>query len=253
MRLRRTKDIHGYTIGALDTDIGSVSDFYFDDQHWAIRYIVVGTGIIFSGRKVLISPLVLRHPAWSPLHIYVNLTRDQVQNSPSIDLHKPVSRQHEMEHLGYYELPFYWEGPGVWGSWQHPQELLEAPRSASKTGPNDKSPDTHLRSTEAVSGYHVKAADGEIGHVEDFLFDSETWAIRYAIIDTRNFWPGKRVLLRPQWIKSMDWAERKIHTDMTRALIEKSPAWDPDSAISREYELRLHQHYGYAPYWTEDR
>ncbi len=253
MRLRRTKDLSGYTIGAIDTDIGSVSDLYFDDQHWTIRYIVVGTGVIFSGRKVLISPLLLRHPTWSPLHIYVNLTRDQVQKSPSIDLHKPVSRQHEMEQLGHYELPFYWEGPSVWGSWGHPQALVDAPRLASKTGPNDALPDTHLRSTHAVSGYHVKATDAEIGHVEDFLFDDETWMIRYVIVETRNFWPGKRVLLRPQWINSVDWAERRIHTNMTRAAIEKSPTWNPDSPISREYELRLHQHYGYAPYWTDDR
>jgi uncharacterized protein YrrD len=254
MRLRRAKDLTaGYTIGAIDTDIGSVCDFYFDDQQWTIRYIVVATGIIFSGRKVLISPLALRHPAWSPLHIYVNLTRDQVQNSPSIDLHKPVSRQHEMEHLGHYELPYYWEGASVWGSWPHPQALLNAPRTAAKTGPKDALPDTHLRSTHEVSGYHVKATDGEIGHVEDFLFDDETWAIRYAIVDTRNFWPGKMVLLRPQWIKSIDWAERKIQTNMARALIEKSPDWDPESPINREYELHLHQHYGCAPYWTAEK
>lgn len=253
MRLRRTKDLSGYTIGAIDTDIGSVCDLYFDDQHWAIRYIVVGTGIIFSGRKVLISPLALRHPAWSPLHIYVNLTREQVQASPGIDLHKPVSRQHEMENLGHYELPFYWEGPGVWGSWRHPRALAEAPQNVSKTETKDPPPDTHLRSTHEVAGYHVKAIDGEIGHVEDFLFDDETWEIRYAIVDTRNWWPAKKVLLRPQWIKSVDWAERKIHTSMTRAVIEKSPDWNPDSPLSREYELHLHQHYGYAPYWTPDR
>ena len=252
MRLRRTRDLTGYTIGAIDTDIGSVSDFYFDDQQWTIRYIVVGTGIIFSGRKVLISPLALRHPAWSPLHIFVNLTRQQVQNSPSIDLHRPVSRQHEMEHLGHYELPYYWEGTGVWGSWPHPEALTGAPRTASETATKDQSPDAHLRSTHEVSGYHVKAVDGEIGHVEDFLFDDKSWEIRYAIVDTKNWWPAKKVLLRPQWIQGVDWAERQIHTNIKRALIEKSPDWNPDSPTSREYELHLHQHYGYAPYWTYD-
>jgi hypothetical protein len=250
MRLRRTKDLTGYTIGAIDTDIGSVSDFYFDDQHWTIRYIVVATGIIFSGRKVLISPLALRRPAWSPLHIYVNLTAEQVQNSPSIELHKPVSRQHEAEHHEYYALPYYWDGTDVWGSWPNPQALADAPRTVLEAHMKDVSADPHLRSTHELSGYHFHGSDGEIGHLEDFLFDDETWEIRYAIVATKNWWPGKKILLRPQWIKSVDWAEGEIHTHLTRKVIQNSPAWDPDSPVSREYELRLHQHYGYAPYWT---
>jgi hypothetical protein len=250
MRLKRTKDLSGYTIGAIDTDIGSVYDFYFDDEQWTIRYIVVATGIIFSVHKVLISPMVLRRPAWSPLHIYVNLTGEQVQNCPSIALHTPVSRQHEAEHHRHYGLPYYWEGSGVWGSWPTPQALADAPRSESRTGMKDLSPDPHLRSTREVSGYHMDASDGEIGHLEDFLFDDETWEIRYAIVNTKNWWPGKKVLLRPQWITSVDWAAGEIHANLTRDTIQRSPEWDPDSPVSREYELRLHQHYGYAPYWT---
>ena len=252
MRLRRTKDLDGYTIGAIDTDIGSVCDFYFDDRQWTIRYIVVSTGIIFSGRKVLISPLALLHPAWSPLHLYVNLTREQVQNSPSIDLHRPVSRQHEAEHHRHFGWPYYWEGTGVWGSWPTPQALRDAPKMGSKTATKERSPDPHLRSTHEVSGYHMKARDGEIGHLEDFLFDDETWEIRYLVVDTKNWWPGKKVLLRPQWIKSVHWAKREIHARVTRQTIQSSPEWNPDSPVSREYELRLHQHYGYTPYWTTE-
>jgi hypothetical protein len=259
MRLRRTKDLTGYTLGAIDTDIGSVQDFYFDDQRWTIRYIVVGTGIIFSGRKVLISPLALRRPAWSPLHIYVNLTREQVQNSPGIELHQPVSRQQEMEHHKHYGLPYYWEGTSAWGIWPDPQALLSAQqarpnalRITARGRANDVSDDSHLRSAHEVRGYHVKVADGEIGHVEDFLFDDETWEIRYVIVDTRNWWPGKKVLLRPLWINNLSWATQEFHIGMNREMIAESPAWDPDSPVSREYELHLHQHYGYAPYWTVD-
>ncbi len=253
MRLRRTKDLTTYTIGAIDTDIGTVHDFYFDDRQWAIRYIVVATGIVFSGRKVLISPLSLRHRPWSPLHIYVNLTREQVQNSPGIELHKPVSRQHEAEHHRHYGLPFYWEGTGIWGSWPNPRALVEASQTVPKGEIKDSSADAHLRSTHEVSGYHVKASDGEIGHLEDFLFDDETWEIRYAIIDTKNWWPGKKVLLRPQWIVRVTWADREIEMNLNRRIIQNSPEWDPDSPVSREYELRLHQHYDYAPYWTADK
>jgi hypothetical protein len=149
MRLRRTKDLIGQcTIAAFDTDIGEVYDFYFDDERWTIRYIVVGTGVILSGRKVLISPVALREPAWSPAHIHANLTWEQVKSSPSIDLHKPVSRQHEAEHHDHYGWPYYWAGTGVWGSWPSPKALADAPRSDSKAEIKTASQDTHLRSTQ---------------------------------------------------------------------------------------------------------
>ena len=132
------------------------------------------------------------------------------------------------------------------------QTPLDVPRITARAGTKHVSRDTHLRSVHEVSGYHVKATDGEIRHVEDFLFDDETWEIRYVIVDTRNWWPAKKVLLRPQWIKKVSWATREFRTTMGREMIEKSPAWDPDSPVSREYDLHLHQHYGYAPYWTVD-
>ncbi len=253
MRLRRTKDLHQYTIAALDSDMGKVDDFYFDDEKWTIRYIVVATGLILSGRKVLISPLALRHPAWSPLHINVNLTCEQVDRSPSIDLDKPVSRQHEAEHHNHYGFSRYWEGDGVWGSCPTPKALAEATRTESKSAAENSTSGTHLRSTREVIGYHIQATDGEIGHLEDFLFDGETWEIRYAIIDTKNWWPGKKVLLRPQWINRVSWADREIDVNISREIIRKSPPWNADRPVSRGYELRLHKHYGYAPYWTSEK
>ncbi len=253
MGLRRTKDLSHYTIEAIDTDIGSVYDFYFDDQNWTIRYIVVATGTILSGRKVLISPIALLHPAWSPMHIRVNLTWKQVESGPSINLHKPISRQHESKHHEHFGLPKYWEGDHIWGSYQNPKELAAAPRTTSKTKEVDASTETHLRSTREVIGYHIKAIDGEIGHLEDFLFDDESWEIRYAIVDTKNWWPARKVLLRPQWIERVSWTDREIYANISRETIRKSPEWSPDQPISRDYELRLHQHYGYAPYWTKEK
>jgi sporulation protein YlmC with PRC-barrel domain len=253
MRLRRTKDLNEYTIAAFDTDIGTVHDFYFDDRQWTIRYIVVETGTILSGRRVLISPVALRHPAWSPLHIHVNLTWEQVKNSPSVDLHKPVSRQHETEHHKHYGWPYYWEGTGIWGSSSNPKDLANAPRSKSKRAKKGASSDAHLRSTREVIGYHIKATDGEVGHVEDFLFDDETWEIRYVIVDTKNWWPAKKVLLSPQWIKRVSWPHREIYVNLSCETIRKSPDWNPDEEVSRKYELRLHKHYDCAPYWTRQK
>jgi hypothetical protein len=116
MRLRRTKDLRDFTIAATDADIGSIYDLLFDDETWTIRYIVVETGAIFPGRKVLISPLALRKPALRDLHVWVNLTWKQVMDSPSVDLHKPVSRQHEIKYHDHYGWPYYWDGDRAWGA-----------------------------------------------------------------------------------------------------------------------------------------
>jgi uncharacterized protein YrrD len=250
MRLRRTKDLWTYTLGAIDADIGRVHDFYFDDARWTIRYIVAETGAILSGRKVLISPMALRDRAWSPLHLWVNLTWKQVESSPGIDLHKPVSRQHEIEHHDHYGWPYYWPGEGVWGSWPDPAALAKAPGGNKEAKAQPSSTDARLRSTREVAGYHVAATDGEIGHVEDFLFDDRTWEIRYAIVDTRNWWAGKRVLISPRWIKRVSWKNRMIYVNLSRELIRKSPRWDPRQPVNRRYELQLHKHYDFAPYWT---
>jgi len=252
MRLRRTKDLWNYTIAAVNADIGSVHDFYFDDETWTIRYIVVETGVILSGRKVLISPTALRERAWSPLHIRVNLTWEQVESSPSIDLHKPVSRQHEIEHHDHYGWPYYWLGEGIWGSLQHPAALAKG-QARVRSAIEKPSADAHLRSIREVTGYRVLALEGEIGHIEDFLFDDMTWEIRYAIIDTKNWWAGKRVLISPRWIKRVSWKNREIYVDRSRDLIKKSPRWDPDQPVSRKYELQLHKHYDYGPYWTSTK
>jgi hypothetical protein len=208
--------------------------------------------VILSGRKVLISPIALKERAWSPLHLWVNLTSSQIQTSPGIDLHKPISRQDEIDHHDHYGWPYYWPGKGVWGSESHPSALSKA-SSARQKARARKSPepeDVHLRSVREVTGYHVMAIGGEIGHVEDFLFDGKTWEIRYVIIDTRNFWAGKRVLVRPGWIKRMSPQKKMIYLNLPRERVEKSPEWNPSQPVSRKYELELHKHYDYAPYWT---
>lgn len=253
MSLRRTKDLQDFTIAATDADIGSVYDLYFDDDTWTIRYIVVGTGAILSGRKVLISPVALRQPALRSLHVWVNLTSKQVDGSPSLDLQKPVSRQHEIEHHDHYGWPYYWEGMGIWGSSNRPQDLAGASRVKPGTGKQKPSADARLRSAREVTGYHVVAQDGQIGHIEDFLFDDETWQIRYAIVDTRNWWPGKRILIRPQWIKRVSWRNRNVYVNMSRESIRNSPQWDPNRPINRKYELQLHKYYDSPPYWTLEK
>ena len=171
--LRSIKQMYGNKLRASDGEIGHVKDFYFDDENWVVRYVVADTGSWLPGRLVLISP-----HAFGSLHqvgkdLTVNLTRKQIEGSPSIDSHKPVSRQYEEEYYRYYGWPCYWQGDGLWGISDFPILELPPKPSADPGGPQPERADAHLRSTRDVNGYHIKASDGTAGHVCDFMMDAQ--------------------------------------------------------------------------------
>ena len=256
--LRNAADMKGLTIHATDGEIGMVEQFYFDDENWTIRYLVVDTGGWLSGlggRLVLISPYSLGSTDWHARLLNVRLTKKQVADSPEIDTHKPVSRQHEAEFSGYYGYPFYWSGPYLWGAEYSPLGTATIEIAAmEETAAQHKKDweDSHLRSTSEVKGYSIEARDGEIGHVAGFVVDDETWAIRYLEVATQNWWPGKKVLVPPAWIKSVSWPESKVSVDLERETIQNSPEFSESAPITRQYENQLHLHYGRAPYWAHD-
>ena len=183
------------------------------------------------------------------------LTKKQVEKSPSIDTHLPVSRQNEVEYLGYYGYPYYWGGPYLWGPGYYPSGLALPTGAFAKTaahGSHAEPNDAHLRSTEAVTGYHLEAIDGDIGHVHGFVLDEDAWAIRYIVVSTTNWWPGKKVLISPAWIKKVGWGESKFYTGLTRQAIKDAPEYIESRKISREYEDDLFIHYGRPPYWSHE-
>jgi hypothetical protein len=257
--LRNTKDLHGFTIRATDGDLGTVDELYFDDETWAIRYLTVETGGWLGGRPVLISPISVVHTDWQAERLDVALTKKQVENSPDINTHQPVSRQHEAAYNRYYGYPYYWGGPYLWGAAPYPADVVMppiVPIEAVWEGIESQPADSHLRSTETVTGYSIEAADGEIGHVGGFVVDDEAWAIRYIEVATRNWWPGKKVLVSPAWIERVSWADSKVYTGLTREAIQNGPEYIESAPITREYENRLYFHYGRPPYWlreAEDR
>lgn len=238
--LYKAKTLKGYKLESLDGVIGRVKEFYFDDQHWTIRYLVADTAAWLSGRQVLISPYALLSAIRAEQHIAVNLTQRQIEDSPSLDTDKPVSRQFELSYYGYYGWPMYWEGPYMWGD--YPQ-LVRDRDQWKQPNQGGKPSDPHLRSTQAVSGYHIQATDGEIGHVEDFVIEDDTWAIRYLIVGTRNWWPGKKVLISPHWIDRVSWNESKVFLHLSREAIRQSPEYTDGALITRNYEASLHGHY----------
>ncbi|MEO8025445.1 MAG: PRC-barrel domain-containing protein [Bryobacteraceae bacterium] len=247
-----SSDLEGLTIRATDGDLGKVSQLYFDDESWAIRYLVVETGGWLSGRRVLISPFSILRADWSDKSLHVALTKQQVEHSPDIDTHQPVNRQHEATYLGYYGYPSYWGGPYLWGASFYP---MVPPPPAEITGDSlaqkigRESVDSHLRTSEEVIGYGIEATDGEIGHLAKFIVDDEAWAIRYLEVATQNWWPGKKVLLSPNWVKHVSWAESKVYVALARNVIQTCPEYDETIPVSREYENRLYFHYGQPPYW----
>jgi uncharacterized protein YrrD len=249
--LRNQTDLIGFTIVATDGEIGAVKDFYFDDGKWTIRYMVVDTGSWLTGRRVLISPISLGAVDWQAEKLHVNLSKAQVQNSPDINTLDPISRRHEITLTGYYGYPYYWDGSDVWGGAALPIDLpIEGVPERETEPPNmDSEEEFHLHSTQDVIGYAIEATDGDIGHVDDFVLDDASWQIRYIAVDTRNWLPGKKVLVAPGWIHQVSWRDAKVYVNLSRVAIENSPEYDSSKPIGREYETMLYQHYDQPRYW----
>lgn len=236
----------GHRLHATDGVIGSIHDFSFDDRSWKIRYVVVNTGGWLTGRQVLLSPVSFGSPDWEQSAIPVALTREQIEKSPSIDDDRTVSRQHEIDLHKYYGWPPYWTSVPLGGiGW------VPLPTEALTEGEGGSEPegDPNLRSVREVRTYKIHALDGDMGRVDDFLFEDEDWSIRYLVVDTRTWLRGKSVLVSPGWIGSIQWDEKKVYVDLTREAIRGAPEYDPSQPVTRDYEQKLYDHYGRSRYW----
>jgi len=226
---RNLSHLIGWNLDATDGEIGKVEDFYFDDETWTIRYLIVNTGNWLSGRKVLISPAALLLHSWESDLFPVKLTKEQVRHSPDIDTDKPVSRQHEAELAKYYPWTDYWgtgfyPGP-VWGV--IPSTPVFDPRTIREEDRTKLShEDLHLRSSHQVKGYHIHASDGDIGHIDDFILDDQTWQISYLLVNTHNWIGAKKVLVAVRHIKEVQWKDSKVVVDITVDEIKNSSAID---------------------------
>jgi hypothetical protein len=274
MRLLSARNLQGCTSAATDGDVGSVHDLYFDDRRWTVRYLVVDTGNWLPGRQVLISPLSVREVSPEEERVALRLTREQVEHSPELDIRGPVTREYETELVRHYGLDPYWLGPMRWGAVPYPLEVAP-PRPLEPAiepgmrealareglhnvgdphveGLEGERGGGHLRSAREVLAYGIQATDGELGHVEDFLVDGRSWAIRYMTVDTANWWPGKKVLIAPEWITRVSWTDSRVHVSMSREQIKSAPEYDPSRPVEREHERRLWQYYERPPYWEDE-
>ena len=253
--LRNVKDLRGYAIRATDGVIGKVDDLYFDDDDWAIRYLVVDTGTWLRGRKVLISPIAIGPPDWMSQLLPVSLTKAQVERSPTST---PGSRCHASTKPSTPDITdtrTTGAAQVLWGMGAYPGSLTTEDRIEDELkARRTHAPQTRTIATcaaaNAVIGHHIHATDGDIGHVEDLLVDDHTWAIRYLIVDTSNWWGGHHVLVAPQWIKDVSWSDANVSVGLTRQAVKNAPRYDPAAQLDRQQEQGIYEHYGRPGYWT---
>ncbi|MCH8512043.1 MAG: PRC-barrel domain-containing protein [Kiritimatiellae bacterium] len=243
-----SKSIAGFKLNSLDGELGGVKDLLFDDQYWTVRYLVAKTGSWLTSRKVLISPHARLRLNSAEEQVNVNLTQRQIQDSPALNSDQPVSRQFETEFHDFYGWPVYWDGPYMWGA--HPMIARGSLKRESPCAPEEEPADQHLRSAETVRGYEIEAGDGAIGCVADFIVDDSNWSIRYLVIDTHKWLPGRKVLISPQWIERVSWESATVVVNLTRDAIRNAPEYSEEILLTREYESGLHTHYQRDGYWA---
>lgn len=253
-----TQELDGVELGASDGSMGAVREIFFDDRDWVVRHLVVDTGGWLSGRSVLISPHAIAGFDRDARVVQVRLTRAQVEAAPGMETDMPLSRQREAVLYDYYGYPYYWGGGGLWGTMDVPMggglmgpvtlpppAFAAADRSATgrPEATGSEGEDAHLRSSAQVIGYDVEARDGDIGHINDFLFDELTWQIRWVVVDTHNWLPDRLVLVSPSAVEKIDWEGRRAVFRVTRAAVEASPPYIRGAALTDEHVRHVQRHF----------
>ena len=270
--LRNMKAIKGYAIHGRDGVIGKLRDLLFDDERWTTRYLVVDTGGWLSDRLVLLPPHAVSSVDLHDQQVVVDLTRQQITDSPPIASDQPISRQFESAHACYYGWPTYWDTPSTFGispmfgippgnagyrvrgldgaglkdPYQQAAQDVQDERDAREVG------DPHLRSVNEVCGYALIADDGEVGTVTDFIIDGDGWALRYLIIATGHWWSGRHILISPHWVSDVRWSDAKVFVHVLRSVIKQAPAYADLESLTREDEEKIYRHYQRNGYWIEE-
>jgi len=231
--LKNIKQLYGNKLCASDGDIGHVKDFYFDDTTWAVRYLVANTGTSWlAGHQVLLSPHAFGRFDPEAKVLLINLNRRQIEGSPSIESHRPVSRQYEEDYYRYYGWPVYWEGGDMWGMGSQPVAMPPPDPTLHAHLGHQQSGDIHLRSTQAITGYHIQAADGMIGHVSGFLVDDKSWVIGELIVETGHWYSGREILISPSKIERINYEESKVFVNLTKEDIQRTSEGSVAQAVA---------------------
>ena len=250
--LRFGLELGNYVLDAKDGEIGRCKDFLFDDRHWGIRYMMANTGKWLPGREVLISPVSLGIPDHDAKRFPVKLTKEEIRKCPPLEQDAPVSRKYETLFHGYYGLPLYWSGDHLWGFEHHPAKVaLPAKLKEKREEMLEEAEKGHLRSIREVNGYKTFAAGEKIGYIDDFAIDVDYWAIRYVLVDSRKWLPGRKFVVPAMLVENVQWTSGEIEIAVEKEALRNSPWYDPASHIDRGYEEDIFRYYGQAPYFEE--
>lgn len=237
--------LKGFKLKAKDGEIGKIKEFFFDDTTWNISYLIANTGNWLKDRQVLISPDALVKIDLYEHTLSVNLTKVQIESCPPLEHNQPVTRQYEDIYMKHYGLPIHSGSSFLQGMYGYIDQSEFDRWHAVHAEPSDP----HLLSTNDTHGKHIHTSDGGAGHVHSFIIDSETWSIRYLVIDTHNLYPGKKILIAPEWIEYINTNERKIYLKLQRNAVLNAPKYQEDEELNRDYEEALHEHYNTKGYW----
>ncbi|MEJ2638775.1 MAG: hypothetical protein P8010_04290 [Desulfosarcinaceae bacterium] len=248
--LMSAKKMQGCKLDAQDGSIGQSKDFLFDSERWVVRYLVADTRKWLPGRKVLISPISIGKADGTTRTLQIHLTKERIQEAPPLDEDAPVSRQYEITFNRYHDWGHYWGGESVWGAHAFPHLLRKSSGEPKVPAPTASDNDPNLRSAEEVTGYRIKATDDHIGHGEDFIVDTDSWIIRYLVLDTSDWLPASRkVLIAPDWVRKVVWVDNQVEVNLTKEQVKDSPEFHPAQPVNREYEITLYDFYGRPYYW----
>lgn len=200
------KQIYRMSLEGTDGRVGTLYDLLFDEQSWKVRHLVVSTDRWFRGRQIVLDPEVIERADWRERHLQVRMTREQSRQSPNASTALPVARRRMLEEAAQ-------------------AIVAEAYWSKMRLVLSDFAGDPHLHSTKTLTSLHIHCTDGLLGHIADFVIDDETWRVADLVVDTRNWWLGKRVLIEPTLVNSIDWDRREIRITLPGEQIEHRPAY----------------------------
>ena len=236
--MHNTEELCGNKLAALDGDIGHVRDFYFDDNIWVIRYAIADTGSWLTGRLVLLSPHAFGELDRNEKTLHINLRKWQIEDGPSIESHRPVSRQYEAEYYRHFGWPAYWAGDAMWGIGGYPVRVPLAKAEVATKRIYYHRDDKHLQSSREVTGYPIQAADGTIGEVKGFLVDDRSWAISELVVETGHWYSGKEIRIATSKVNWISYKESKVHVSLTKADIEKTAEHELAKADTAQIQAR---------------
>jgi len=232
-----SKQLTHFSIHAVDDKVGGIRDILFDDETFTVRYLVADTNTWLPlSRKVVISPISVTGLEAEEESIQINMTVDTLKNSPSIDEHKPVSREYEENLFKYFGYGYYWIGPGAWGEFAHPDELVELQHAEESDTVHPKKSTNHLRAVAEVGGYEVATTTDNVGHISNFIIDTRSWEIVLLVEDTNNWLPGgKHLALLPTDVDKIDWAAHCVSVKLSHDELINRPEVDSDKITEESY------------------